>query len=428
MKKQLVALTLLLSLTAQAEVLPPPDWLSSATVYQVFIRNHTGDGTFEAATETLQQARDLGVNTLYLLPFYPTGKIKRIGVLGSPFSIRDYQNVDPNLGSLDDFKAYLEKAHSLGLKVVIDLVLNHTSWDNKLITEHPEFYKHDASGQILPPRPEWQDVAGLDSTREDTQQHLISIGEFWANLGVDGFRADYSDGLPLAFWQKFRTHMKAINPQFLLLAETGDEAFHDRAFDLSYDWVGMSKAVAAVSGLSSANSFFNYQADQGNVPKLRYLENHDQDRIASKLKEDFQKKAVAALLLTEPGVPLIYAGQEWGIDHRPNLFDPDPVLWNQGNSDLHAFYQKLLSTRSKLPALQSGALKTISAQSRNVAAFERFTPEQKVTVLINFAAEPQTVNFKDPQNAVDQLSGKTFQGMSWVLQPGEAQILLPASQ
>lgn len=424
MKKWLLLIALSLSTLAKAEVLPAPAWMSSATVYQVFIRNHTSEGTFQAALPTLADAKDLGVNTIYLLPFYPTGEKERKGTLGSPYSVKEYTLVDPAQGTLEDFRAYVEEAHRLGLRVMIDIVFNHTAWDTSLITEHPDWYLKNQAGKIIPPNPEWSDVAALDTSHPEVQKHLISVGEFWLKQGVDGFRADHSSGVPLSFWQKFRTAMKAINPEVLLLAETGNAPYHDRAFDLSYDWDGMSRVVGAGLNLISANRFFDYQNVFPEVPKLRYLENHDQERMASKLTTDFQRKAAAGLLLTEPGVPLIYAGQEVGLTERPSLFDPAPLDWSRGDDALREVYQKLLNTRAKLQALHTGELRLIAGQPRNVAAFVRFTPQQKVVVLINFAGTPQEVNLPWAKVWTDQITAKSFPGGTWTLSPGETQILL----
>jgi glycosidase len=423
MKRFLLLLVFVLGF-AQAEIQPVPTWMSAATIYQVFIRNHTLEGTFKSATSQLEKVRDLGVNTIYLLPFYPTGKIKRIGSEGSPFSIRDYTAVDSSLGTLEDFKAYVTKAHALGLKVMVDIVFNHTSWDHVWITEHPEYYRHDASNQIMAARPEWQDVAGLDSSRTDVQDALIEVGEFWVSQGVDGFRADYSTGLPLSFWQRFRSAIKAINPENLLLAETGDAPYHDNAFDLSYDWQGYERLLSVGRVYDPANSFFAYQSQQGDVPKLRYFENHDQERIANRLYETYERSAIAALLLTEPGVPLIYAGQESALEKRPSLFNRDPFPWNKGDTKLRDWYKQLLRVRANLEPLQSGLLRLISGQPSAVAAFTRFTPQQKVVVLINFSDKPQTVKLPWAKTWFDQITKLKITAGTWKIPSGKAQILL----
>jgi glycosidase len=422
--KRLLFLMFVLVGLAQAEIQPVPTWMPAATIYQVFIRNHTSEGTFKAATAQLEAVRDLGVNTVYLLPFYPTGEIQRKGSEGSPYSIKNYTVVDPQLGTLEDFEAYVTKAHKLGLRVMIDIVFNHTAWDHPWITTHPEYYYHDAKNQILPARPEWQDVAGLDSSRTDVQDALIEVGKFWLSKDVDGFRADYSSGLPLSFWQRFRSAIKAIKPETLLLAETGGALYHDRAFDLSYDWAGLERLVVVGRGYYPANDYFAYQSEQGGVPKLRYLENHDQERIASQLHESYQLRAVAALLLTEPGVPLIYAGQELALEKRPSLFDRDPLEWDKGDPALRDWYKQLLQVRAKLESLEAGSFRLISGQPSIVAAFTRFTSQQKVVVLINFSAKPQTVKLPWAKTWFDQISKLEIPGGTWQIPSGKAQILL----
>ena len=423
MKRFLFLVFVLLGL-ARAEIQPVPTWMSSATIYEIFIRNHTPEGTFKAATLQLEAVRDLGVNTVYLLPFYPTGEIRRKGSEGSPYSIKNYVAIDPRLGTLEDFEAYVAKAHALGLRVMIDIVFNHTAWDHPWITTHPEYYYHDAQNNILPASPEWQDVAGLDSRRTDVQDALIEVGKFWLSKGIDGFRADYSSGLPLSFWQRFRTTIKAINPQTLLLAETGGSFYHDRAFDLSYDWEGLRRLTDVGRGYYPANDYFAYQSQQGGVPKLRCLENHDLQRIASQLHESYQRRTVAALLLTEPGVPLIYAGQELALEKRPSLFDRDPLEWDKGDSTLRDWYKRLLQIRAKLEPLGSGSFRLIAGQPSIVAAFTRFTAQEKVVVLINFSAKPQTVTLPWAKTWFDQISKLEISGGIWQIPSGSAQILL----
>ncbi|MBB6098616.1 glycosidase [Deinobacterium chartae] len=403
--------------------LPPPAWMADASIYQIFVRNFTPEGTLKAATARLESVRDLGVNTVYLLPFHPTGQQQRKGELGSPYSVRDYLTVDPAQGSLEDFDTFLSKAHGLGLRVVMDLVFNHTAWDNPLTLTHPEYYLKNAAGKIRAPRPEWSDVAALDTSRPDVQDYLISVGKFWARAGVDGFRADVSGDLPLNFWQRFRNALKSEYPDLLLLAETGAPAIHDRAFDLSYDWEGASRVKATLAGVGRANRLFDHFANEGGVPKLRYLENHDQPRIAAGL--DLPRlRAAAAILLTQPGVPLIYAGQEVGLSQQPSLFDRDPLDWSAGHPELRAWYRRLLEARKRLEPLRRGGLRLISGQPARLLAFTRHTEREKVVVLINLSGVNQTARLPWAKTWRSALDERSFPGGNLEVRPFETLLLL----
>ena len=419
---------LLLGALAGALTLPPaPNWMAGATVYQMFVRNDTPQGTLAASSARLDEVRALGVNTIYLLPIYPTGALRGKGSLGSPYSVKDYEAIDPRLGSLADFDAFVSRAHTLGLRVILDIVFNHTAWDNPLVKQHPEWYLHDASGSIRSPQADWSDVAGLDTARPDVQAYLTSVGLFWLGRGVDGFRADVSGNLPLSFWQDFRAALKAVNPQALLLAETGAPQIHDRAFDLSYDWEGLGRIAALANGVIT-NGFFDYYGYQGGVPKLRYLENHDQERIAGRVPAALLRP-LAALLLTEPGVPLIYAGQEVGLTHRPSLFDRDPLNWAAGDADLKAWYSTLLRTRANLAPLTAPGLRPIGGQPPRLMAFTRFSTlaggrEDKAVVLINLTGSVQTARLPWARAWRDALGGELLTPPSVVVPAYGTRILL----
>jgi glycosidase len=425
-RRAFVVILLLISCLSVAQVrivqvLPPPDWLADAVIYQLQIRNFTPEGTFKAATVKLEEVKSLGVNTVYLLPFHPTGLEKRKGSLGSPYSVRDYLAVDPAQGSLEDFRAFVVRAHALGLRVITDLVFNHTAWDNVLVQAHPNWYARDANGKMRSPLPDWSDVAQLEVKSLEVQQYLAGVGIFWLEQGVDGFRADVSRFLPVSFWQYFRKAVKSFKPDALLLAESPDIEWHDRAFDVSYDWQGLPLVIQTMNGLRAANDFFGYQAQVG-VPKLRYIENHDQDRIASKFRQPLQRRVLAALLLLQPGVPLIYAGQESGLEHRPSIFDRDPLDWSKGDPSLQEWYTKLLSVRASLEPLRRGEFWFIAGQSSRVMAFIRISRGQQVNVLLNLSENPQKVNLP-VQAWKDAVSGREFPGGEMMLEAGAVLIL-----
>src|SRR6478736_5727148 len=152
---------------------PSPQWLHDGVVYEVFPRQFSPEGNFAGVTAKLDELKDLGVTILWLMPIHPIGEKLRKGSYGSPYAVRDYSAVNPDYGTKDDLKRLVSEAHRRGMKVILDVVLLHTAWDNVLM-QRPEFYKHDASGKIVPPVPEWNDVAALNYENPELRKYMVS--------------------------------------------------------------------------------------------------------------------------------------------------------------------------------------------------------------------------------------------------------------
>ena len=193
-------------------------------LYQIFVRAFTPEGTLAAATTRLSDLKGYGINLIYLMPIHPTGKVNRKGSLGSPYSIADYYAIDPALGTEADLKKFVDTAHGLGMHVIMDLVANHTAWDNVLTTQHPDWYVHTPDGKFRPLTPTGPDVIQLDHTQPGLLQYMTDMTSYYVQAdGVDGFRADYSTGVPLAFWRQLRDALKKVKPDIFLLSENDDE-------------------------------------------------------------------------------------------------------------------------------------------------------------------------------------------------------------
>lgn len=168
-----------------------PSWIRDSVLYEVYPRSFTREGNFNGITARLDELKDLGVDVLWIMPIHPIGEKLRKGTLGSPYAVRDYYGINPEFGATNDFKRLVAEAHQRGLKVILDVVLNHSAWDNVLITQHPEFYQQDASGKIVPPVPEWTDVAGLNYANPQLREYMIAMLKYWiTEFGVDGYRCD----------------------------------------------------------------------------------------------------------------------------------------------------------------------------------------------------------------------------------------------
>ena len=193
-------------------------------MYSVFVRNHTPEGTFEGVRRDLPRIRGLGVDVIWLLPIHPIGEKARKGVLGSPYAIRDYRAVNPEYGTLDEFRRLVDEVHRLGMKCIIDVVYNHTSPDSVLAQEHPEWFYHKEDGSFGNRVGDWSDIIDLDYRDRGLWTYQIETLNYWASM-VDGFRCDVAPLVPLGFWREARAAVESVRPGCLWLAETVEPSF-----------------------------------------------------------------------------------------------------------------------------------------------------------------------------------------------------------
>ena len=316
-------------------------------IYSIFVRNHTTEGTFEGVRRDLPRIRGLGVDVIWLLPIHPIGEKARKGVLGSPYAIRDYRAVNPEYGTLDDFRRMVDEAHRLGMRCVIDVVYNHTSPDSVLAAEHPEWFYHKEDGSFGNRVGDWSDIIDLDYTDRGLWAYQIETLKYWASM-VDGFRCDVAPLVPLGFWREARAAVESVRPGCLWLAETVDPDFISalraegfgclsdcqtyEAFDICYDYdiypVFRDYLDGAVPLARYAEAVNRQEGTYpANYSKLRFLENHDQARAAFLVPDGPSLLNWTAFSFFQKGTGFIYAGQEAGCAHLPNLFYKDPVDW-----------------------------------------------------------------------------------------------------
>lgn len=329
-------------------------------MYSVFVRNHTAEGTFQALRGDLSRIRDLGVDIIWLMPIHPIGKKARKGTLGSPYAISDYRAVNPEFGSIQDLMDLVADIHGLGMKCIIDVVYNHTSPDSVLAQEHPEWFYHKPDGSFGNHVGDWTDIIDLDYTRKDLWKYQIETLKMWAQI-VDGFRCDVAPLIPIEFWKEARQAVEKVRPGCIwlsesvepgfitylrsqnLVAHTDSEVFE--VFDIAYDYDIFGTFRGQLEGkclLSDYAAAVNGQEAlyQDTYVKLRYLENHDQDRAAQIIPNELSLQNWMAFCYFQKGMMLLYGGQEVGQEHRPSLFDLDPIDWNTGK-DYSSFLQVL---------------------------------------------------------------------------------------
>ncbi len=350
-----------------------PDSVRDLIIYEVYVRNHGPNGTFDDVTADLPRIRDLGVDVVWLMPIHPIGLEGRKGSLGSPYAIRDYRDVNPEHGTREDLRRLIDRAHDLGLKVMIDVVYNHTARDSRLVAEHPEYFHQDADGLPVTTVPEWSDVIDLKHGHPGLTEELVSTLEDWARFGVDGFRCDVASLVPVDFWREARARVERVKPGVIWLAEAvhagwigfrrarglsgwTDSELYDACFDLTYDYDIWPVFQAAVRGDMPVSRYLEVvQLQECIYPatyvKMRCVENHDQVRIMRLAPTPAQARAWTALAAFERGAFLLYSGQESAAWRTPSLFEVDRVRW--GTYELAPFLTRLARLK-KDPAETDG--------------------------------------------------------------------------
>ena len=363
-----------------------PKTLRNKMMYQVFVRNFSEEGTFSKVAERLDDIKALGTDIIWLMPIHPIGKKARKGSLGSPYAISDYRAVNPEFGTIEDFKALVAAIREKGMKCIIDVVYNHTSPDSVLSTTHPEWFYHKEDGSFGNRVGDWTDIIDLDYSNKELWSYQIETLKMWAEI-VDGFRCDVAPLIPLEFWRKARQEVEQVRPGCIWLSESiepefitymrgrGLTALSDgeiyQVFDLCYDYDVDDLFRAYLSGKGSLAAYADAIDRQEytypeNYVKLRFLENHDQPRAAFLIPDRGSLKNWTAFTFFQKGMPLVYAGQEYGAAHLPSLFDKDTVDWSD-----EAFYSRFAPFVRRLNEIRQDPLFTDSVYTVK-ARGERF--------------------------------------------------------
>lgn len=363
--------------------------LRNQVIYQVYPRQYSKDGTFEALRQDLDRIADLGVSILYLLPIHPIGHIGRKGVDGCPYSISDYYGIAEELGTMEDFDRLVLDAHKKGLKVMLDIVFNHTSRDSKLTKQHPEWFYKNQDGGFANRIGEWSDVTDL--TYEDPEQwnYLIDNLIFWAKK-IDGFRCDVAPMVPLEFWEKARHEVEKFSPNHIWLTESvhphfiqyirslGHQAHSDgemyQVFDIGYDYDIDDEFEGYLKGEVTLKAYLDAVEKQdfmypSNYIKLRAFENHDKSRLRSKVKHVEMFKNMLAMSFFLKGTPMLYNGVEVMSTKHLTLFDKDPIDWFE-HEDISQFLKTLIRLK-KHPLNKDGNFKSHFKDGGAVLSYEK---------------------------------------------------------
>ena len=398
------SLALCLTPGAKAETTTPvarksPGWLRSGTIYEIFPRDFSVAGNLEGVTARLDELQGLGVNILWTMPIHPIGEKFRKGEYGSPYSIKDYYAVDPNYGTVKDYQRFVSEAHKRGMKVIMDLVANHTSWDSVMM-QHPEFYKHDTNGNVISPVPAWTDVAALNYASPELRQYMIAMLKYWIQTcDVDGFRCDAAAMVPTDFWEQIRVELAAVKPDIMLLAEASKPELLTNAFDIDYSWSLLSTMKAVLNKKVPASNFqHSWEKSRAEYPRaalhLRIADDHDEDRAVARYGLD-GTLAASALMFTLDGVPLIYNGMEVGDTAESSggaLFEKRTISWQpKERPELRSTFHDLIQLRHQYAALRNTSVDWLhNSDETNLVTFMRDDDKDELLVVINFSDHPVT--------------------------------------
>ena len=398
------------------------EFLSKAVIYEVNVRQYTQEGTFNAFATHLPKLKELGVDILWFMPIHPIGELKRKGTLGSYYSISDYRGINPEFGTLDDFKSLVDAAHDLDMLVMIDLVAGHTAWDHPWIAAHPEWYLKDDQGNIIPPNPDWTDVAGLNFENQDMLQALEDDMAYWvAEVGIDGYRCDAAYNISIPFWKKAMTRLNSIKPVVMLAESDGNHKGGYpliALFQLSYDWPGHAILNQIAKGERKATDLEKHllAVQQNYNPEhavMSFTTNHDENSWNGTVAERLGDAAEIMTVLTYvmPGTPLIYSGQEYGLDKRLAFFEKDFIPKKE--SPYMALFTKLNTLKKTSNALAIGkdaaSINLLEAANADVIAFNRKKGDDTLVFVGNLSNVPQQVSLADDSIYTDVFTNEEVQ-------------------
>jgi glycosidase len=393
---------------AAATVHKSPDWLASSVVYQIFPRSFSTEGDFNAITARLDELQDLGVDILWLMPIHPIGEKMKKGSVGSPYAVRDFRAINPDYGTDEDLRRLVDEAHKRKMRVVLDIVTGHTSWDSVLMAR-PEFYKKDVDGRIMQPNPAWTDVAALDYANDELRRYMIDTMKYWVmEYGVDGFRCDVAFAVPIDFWKTVRKELTELNPEVILLADADAKpALLLEAFDVDNSWPLLYALNRVMSGHSRADLLrSSWENTRQQFPEgalhLRFSDGQPEPRAVARYGVH-GALATQVLMLMLDGVPLFYNGMEVGDATEsadPALFEKVPVFWNPaGRPPLRDIYRDLIKLRKQHTAFHNDEVLWLpNTVPGEVVSFMRQDDKDAFVILVNLSSRLATGSVELPSS------------------------------
>jgi len=386
------------------------DWLHNTNIYEVNVRQYTQEGTFNAFAKHIPRLKEMGVKVLWFMPITPIAQKNKKGSMGSPYACSDYTSINPEFGTLEDFKAMVKTAQDNGLKVIIDWVANHTGWDHIWTKQHPDYYLKDSATNDFQIASGMDDIIELDFSNPALRKAMIDAMQYWVKeTGIDGFRCDLASWVEVDFWEEARPRVDSIKPLYWLgefdELETPD---YGKVFDASYSWKWMHSTRDYTDNKIGLDSLINllkrYSAIGDNSMRAWFTTNHDENSWNGTEYEKYGDLALplAVFSATWNGVPLLYSGQELPNHKRLEFFEKDPIKWTD-KYELNDFYKTLLNLKSNNPAIRGGdaTVQTHLLQTTapdKVLAYKRKKDNNEVLVILNFSKGD--VNFSINDEAV----------------------------
>jgi glycosidase len=394
--------------------------LESAVIYEANIRQYSNEGTFDAFTKDIPQLKELGVKIIWLMPVFPISQTKRKATggdfaskiedpkerakaLGSYYAVSDFKKINPEFGTIEDFRELVKTAHENGMYVVLDWVPNHTGWDHTWLKSNPEFYTKNAKGEITDPLNEdgtpvgWADVADLNYDSKGLRTEMTNDMLYWLqHEEVDGFRCDVAGSVPTSFWQEAIPKLRAQKDIFMLAEAWEPELLKEGLFDVAYGWDRHHTLNDIAKGKDAAKKWDeNYAKDtaryEANDILMTFVTNHDENSWNGTIKERMgdASEVLTALSYLVPGMPLIYSGQEYGLNHRLKFFEKDVIPHNKGKEwDLLKSLGELKKTNSALNGGKKAAEYIRLSTEKEVLAFVRKKGNDEVVFIGNLSEAP----------------------------------------
>lgn len=415
------------------QTLAPPEWSRTSVIYEINVRQFTPEGTFPALERHLPRLDSLGVDVLWLMPIQPIGVENRKGLLGSYYSIADYTAINPEFGTAEDVRAFVDAAHRQGMKVILDWVANHTAFDHAWVTQQPDWYVRRADGSISYARDnegretDWTDVAELNYDDPELRRAMIAEMRWWVEeMDIDGFRCDVAGGVPMEFWMDVHQELTAVKPDLFMLAEAEGPEYH-QVFHATYGWELhhlLNEIAQGNKPTAELDAYFARQrrAYPPDAYRLYFTSNHDENSWAGTEFERMGENHLPAFVLSataQNSLPLIYTGQEVSLSKRLRFFEKDTVDWS--GASLASFYRTMFDLKRENEALWNGArggaqLPLRTDGSSSVYAFTRTTGSNTVLVAVNFGGTPAQMTYQRMPHAGEYTDWFT-----------KATVMLPAS-
>ncbi|MFT4849033.1 MAG: alpha-amylase [Sediminicola sp.] len=430
------------------------DILERAVIYEANIRQYSTEGTFEEFTKDIPELKKIGVKIIWLMPVFPISKTKRKAtggdfarliedeaererMLGSYYAVSDFTKINPEFGSIEDFRRLISTAHENGIYVILDWVPNHTGWDHTWISEHPDYYTKNSNGEITDPLNHegepvgWADVADLNYGNEAMQEEMIHDMKHWITKeNIDGFRCDMAGMVPLEFWKKAIPQLRAEKNIFMLAEAWEPALLKDNLFEMAYAWEGHHLMNAIAKGEKNVHDFDGYIRKMSNDYQesdilMNFITNHDENSWNGTVGERLgdASGAIQALSFTMPGMPLIYSGQEYDMDHRLKFFEKDCIPKKKGK--MWPLLEKLGYLKNSYPALKGGKNaakyeRIETSDNASILAFQRVNEDSKFIYLANLSNEVLDFSFPITGEFKNALTDETIS-----LKPDSRHVFLP---